>query len=87
MIEDEKWQFLAMELLHQVYSQVNTREMIGTDEETGVGLMFFNVKKHDGKSTFLCTEADVPAIKKLLKTAYRGMGGPKTKIVPPAGRA
>lgn len=80
----EKWQQIAIELGNGIYRSVNTPDMVGTDEETGYVLMFFNVKNHAGKSTLVSTNTDKLQLKRLLKNALRELDGKKTKIVPPA---
>ena len=55
---NEKWQQLAIELGNSIYEQVNLPYMVGTDDETGYILMFFNVKNHNGKSTLISSAAD-----------------------------
>ena len=76
------WQQVAIQIGHNIRSTVNTPEMIGTDDETGYILMFFNVASHDGKSTLISSETDLKQLKKLLKTALRKLNRAVT-IEPP----
>lgn len=84
---NERWQQVAIEIGNGVYSSVNTKEMVGTDDETGYVLMFFNVKNHNGKSTLVSSAATRAELKKLLKNALREIDGPKIKIVEQPKRA
>ena len=77
-----QWQQIAIELGDKIYRTVNTPEYVGTDDETGYLLMFFNQKNHKGQSTIIST-ADRAATKKLLKKAMREIDGPKTTTVYP----
>lgn len=63
------WQQQAMELLARVRSAVNLPSWIGTDDETGVVLMFFNTRNHRGKSTLVATETSARDLRLLLRTA------------------
>jgi hypothetical protein len=45
----EKWQQIAIEIGDSVFRTVNTAETVGSDDETGYVLMFFNTKHHQGK--------------------------------------
>ena len=80
---EEIWQQLAIELGNSIYRQVNTQEMVGTDDETGYVLMFFNTKNHKGRSTMISSTTNRADVKKLLKTALQNLDGPKSKIVEP----
>jgi hypothetical protein len=84
---DEQWQQVAIEIGDCVYRTVNTAETVGTDDETGYILMFFNAKKHEGKSTLVSSSIDRATIKKLLKMALRQLAGRYVKIVGPAGNS
>jgi hypothetical protein len=79
----ERWEQIAIEIGDSVRNLVNTRDMIGTNDETGYVLMFFNTKNHAGKSTLVSSITDRTQLKKLLKTALRGLDSPKAKIVEP----
>ena len=75
---NEKWQQLAIELGNSIYRKVNLPYMVGTDDETGYILMFFNVKNHNGKSTLISSAADdKEGLRKLLKTALRNLDSGK----------
>ena len=77
-----QWKQVALEIGNDVFQRVNTSETVGTDDETGYLLMFFNQKDHGGYSTMLST-ANRAATKKLLKTVIRELDGPKSTIVEP----
>lgn len=65
-----KWQNYAMKVGDEVYAAVNREEWQGTDKETGYILLFFNVKKHNGRTTMLAyPEIPLPELKQLLRTA------------------
>jgi len=66
-----QWKQLAIHLLHEVAGKVNTPAMAGTDDETGVILMFCNARHHEGKATVISTLTDTDAIKKILKHTLR----------------
>ena len=78
---DELWQEVAIGLGNQIYQSVNTADMVGTDDETGYILMFFNTRNHGGKTTLVSSTTNRVELKKLLKTALRELDGPKAKIV------
>jgi hypothetical protein len=77
-----QWEQVAIEIGDSVYRAVNTPETVGTDDETGYLLMFFNRKNHRGQSTMVSTVSRAET-KKLLKTAILNLYGPKAKIVEP----
>ena len=79
----EKWKQLAIEIGQQIRATVNTAEMIGTSNETGYVLMFFNAQGHKGKSTLVSSCTDKSELKKLLEFALRSIDGPKSSIVEP----
>lgn len=76
-----QWQQVAIALGDSIYRSVNSPDMVGTDDETGYVLMFFNVKKHGGKSTLVSTATNKSDLKKLLKSALDELDGPKPTIV------
>lgn len=80
---NEQWYGVALEIGDSVYRTVNTPEMVGGDDETGYILMFFNKKKHQGKSTLVSSSVDRAGLKKLLKGAIRELDGPRTRIIEP----
>jgi hypothetical protein len=67
------WLHTAMFLLEQVRAAVNLPAFIGTDEETGVAVLFFNTKNHRGKSTLVSTETSAHELRLLLRTAAAGV--------------
>jgi hypothetical protein len=75
------WQQLAVEIGHQVRAIVNTPHTIGTEDETGYVLMFFNAQNHEGRSTVVSSCTDVSELRKLLAYASSHIDGPKAKIV------
>jgi hypothetical protein len=79
----EKWQQLAIVIGDSVFRTVNIPETVGSDDETGYVLMFFNTKNHQGKSTLISSAVNRADLKKLLKFALREIDGPKTTIVEP----
>ncbi len=83
MSANEQWQQMAVEIGHCIRSLVNTPSMIGTDDETGYVLMFFNVAHHEGKSTLVSSATDLKELKLLLETALRGLDSPKARIIEP----
>ena len=70
----------------QVRSAVNTPAQIGTEDETGYILMFFNRERHEGKSTFISSETDRTSLKRLLQFAIDALDGPKASIIEPPTR-
>ena len=82
----EQWHQIAVEIGNDIFRLVNSDETVGTDDETGYILMFFNARNHDGKATLVASEISKPELKKILKTTLRALDdGKKTRIVPPAG--
>jgi hypothetical protein len=77
------WQQVAVQIGHQVRSAVNAPQMIGTKDETGYVLMFFNADHHEGKSTLVSSETDKAQLRKLLKFALGQLDGLKATIVEP----
>jgi hypothetical protein len=69
----EKWKQLAIHIGEEVYRGVNTANYVGTDDETGYLLMFFNAKNHHGKSTLVSSEVDRAGLKRLLKEVLRNI--------------
>jgi hypothetical protein len=43
----ERWQQIAIHIGEQIRSSINTPEMIGTEDETGYVLMFFNARRNE----------------------------------------
>jgi hypothetical protein len=80
------WQQLAVQIGHEVRCRVNSPETIGTKDETGYVLMFFNADHHHGKSTLVSSETDRVQLKRLLKYALRHLDGPKTSVVEPGSQ-
>jgi hypothetical protein len=66
-----QWQQVAIQLLHEVAAKVNTPAMMGTDDETGVILMFCNARHSEGKATVISTLTDRDELKKILKHTLR----------------
>jgi len=83
---NERWQQLAIELGDRIYQTMNTAKMVGTKDETGYCLMFFNAANHRGRSTLVSSTTDRAELKRLLQFAIDNLDGPKTKIVPPGTR-
>jgi hypothetical protein len=79
----EQWKQIAIEIGHEVHSLVNLPNTIGTDDETGYILMFFNARNHNGKSTMISSTTDKVGLKKLLLRAMRELDGPKSSVVFP----
>jgi hypothetical protein len=77
------WKQIAIHLLHEIAAKVNTPATVGTDDETGVILMFCNAKHHDGKATVISTLTDRDAIKKILKHTLREFR--RAELVEPTG--
>ena len=77
------WQQFAKHIADSVYASVNTKQMVGTDDETGYLLMFFNAKHHNGKSTMITSETDRHKLKTLLKVALKELDGPKARLIEP----
>jgi hypothetical protein len=69
----ERWKHLAIALGDDIYQAVNTKEYVGTEDETGYLLMFFNKKNHNGKATMVSSHTDRSGLKKLLKEALRNL--------------
>jgi hypothetical protein len=80
---NEMWKQLAHHIGEEVRNAVNTPEMIGTDDETGYVLMFFNTRNHQGRSTLISSEMDRVQLKRLLKYALQHLDGPKVSIIEP----
>jgi hypothetical protein len=78
---DAGWQQIAIEIGHQVRAIVNGSNTIGTEDETGYVLMFFNAQNHEGRSTIVSSCTDVSDLKKLFNYALSKIDGPKAKIV------
>ena len=76
----ERWQQLAIDIGETVYRLVNIPSFVGTDDETGYVLMFFNVKNHDGKSTLISSTVDKAELTKLLERAICELNGSSCKI-------
>lgn len=76
MVIKQKWQQLAIQILHDVHNLVNAGEF-----HTGIVLMFFSAENHGGKSTIVSSATDRAELKKLLKTALREIDGPRTTLV------
>ena len=79
------WQQIALELGNSVHRAVNTADMIGTDNETGYALLFFNAKNHNGKATLISSASNPGEIEKILKYTLRHIN--ERKIVSPPSRA
>jgi hypothetical protein len=60
----EAWKQIAYHIGEEVRAKVNTPEMLGTDDETGYVLMFFNTRNHQGKSTLVSSETDRVQLKR-----------------------
>jgi len=69
----ERWKQIAVEIGHSILNMVNSPEDIGTKNETGYALMFFNAQNHRGKSTFVSSETNPDALKQLLKTVLENL--------------
>ena len=67
----EQWQSLAIAIGDSVFKVVNSSATVGTDDETGYILMFFNKVRHNGRSTIVSSATDKADIKKLLKEELR----------------
>lgn len=79
-----KWEHIAHALLQQVYGAVNLPEFIGTGDETGCLILFFNADHHEGKSTLVSTENDRSGIEKLLRGALHAIKrGKGVKVIEP----
>jgi hypothetical protein len=80
---NEMWLQVARQIADNVYATVNTKEMVGTNDETGYLLMFFNAKHHDGKATVVTSETDVAKLKKLLINTLNEIDGPRAFVIEP----
>jgi hypothetical protein len=69
----EKWRQLAVHIGDNVHSMVNLPEYVGTKDETGYVLIFFNAMDPGGKSTLVSSCIDRPRLKKLLKAALTNL--------------
>jgi hypothetical protein len=68
----EQWKSVAIEIHNRVVNLVNMPEHMGTEDETGVVLMFFNARNHQGQSTMVTSDIkDRASIKLILKNALR----------------
>jgi hypothetical protein len=86
MSTDEMWKQLAHHIGEEVHNTVNTPAMMGTDDETGYVLMFFNARNHQGKSTLISSETNRVQLKRLLKHALQQLDGPKASIIEPGSK-